>query len=86
MAHGYAKLARGPDHFAAILQALGVPAPQLMGWATILIELAGGFAILSGAFVAIASVPMATLLLVAHIQFGNLNVISVKGTVKRTMQ
>jgi putative oxidoreductase len=74
MAHGYAKLAKGPDHFAAILQALGVPAPLLMGWATILIELAGGFAILSGAFVAIASVPMATMLLVAmftvHLPYG----------------
>src|SRR5271170_7659999 len=27
MEHGFAKLARGPDAFPAILQALGVPAP-----------------------------------------------------------
>lgn len=34
LAHGYAKLANGPEHFAASLQALGVPAPHVMGWAT----------------------------------------------------
>jgi putative oxidoreductase len=37
MEHGYAKLVKGPDHFFAILHALGVPAPHLMGWAAILI-------------------------------------------------
>ena len=35
--HGFAKLARGPDAFPVILQALGVPAPHLMGWLTILV-------------------------------------------------
>jgi putative oxidoreductase len=30
MAHGLAKLGRGPEAFAAILHALGVPAPHLM--------------------------------------------------------
>jgi uncharacterized membrane protein YphA (DoxX/SURF4 family) len=34
MAHGFAKLAKGPDAFAFILHALGVPAPHLMAWAT----------------------------------------------------
>src|SRR5437868_9321254 len=38
MEHGFAKLARGPDAFPAILQALGVPAPHLMGWLTILVR------------------------------------------------
>ena len=74
MAHGYAKIAKGPDHFFAILHALGVPAPQLLGWATILIELSGGFAVLVGAFVILASVPMASVLLVAiftvHLPYG----------------
>lgn len=74
MAHGYAKILNGPDHFFAILHALGVPAPQLMGWATILIELFGGFAVLVGAFVILASVPMASILLVAmftvHLPYG----------------
>ena len=49
MAHGFAKLARGPDAFPAILQALGVPAPHLMGWLTILVEIVGGLFVLLGA-------------------------------------
>jgi putative oxidoreductase len=53
MEHGYAKLARGPEHFIAILHAIGVPMPALMGWATILVELIGGFAVFIGAFVAV---------------------------------
>ncbi|HEY3458864.1 MAG TPA: DoxX family protein [Bryobacteraceae bacterium] len=63
--HGFAKLAKGPDAFAATLQALGVPAPHFMAWCTILIEIFGGLAALLGAFVAVASVPMAIVLLVA---------------------
>lgn len=65
IAHGYAKVARGPDQFADILQAIGVPMPGLMASATIAVELVGGLAILLGAFVAWASVPMAAVLLVA---------------------
>ena len=74
MEHGFAKLARGPDAFPAILQALGVPAPHLMGWLTILVEIVGGLAVLLGAFVPLASVPMAAVLLVAmitvHLPYG----------------
>jgi putative oxidoreductase len=51
MAHGYAKLARGPDTFAIVLHTLGVPLPQLLAWLTTLVELLGGFAVLVGAFV-----------------------------------
>jgi putative oxidoreductase len=65
MAHGYAKLARGPEHFVGILHALGVPAPELMAWATILVELVGGLAVLAGALVPLVSIPMAVILLVA---------------------
>jgi putative oxidoreductase len=65
MAHGYAKLARGPEHFIGILDALGLPAPTMLGWATIIVELVGGLAVLLGAFVAWMSVPMAAILLVA---------------------
>jgi len=65
MQHGFAKLSRGPDAFAEILQALGVPAPHFMAWVSILTELLGGLAVLLGAFVTLASVPMAILLLVA---------------------
>lgn len=72
--HGWAKLSRGPEGFASILHALGVPAPHLMAWVTILAELLGGVAILLGAFVVIVSIPMAILLLVAvftvHLPFG----------------
>jgi putative oxidoreductase len=42
MEHGYAKIARGPDKYASILHALGVPAPDLLAWVTILVELFGG--------------------------------------------
>jgi putative oxidoreductase len=65
MQHGFAKLSRGPDAFAGILGALGVPAPHFMAWVSILTELLGGLAILVGAFVTLASVPLAILLLVA---------------------
>jgi putative oxidoreductase len=65
MEHGYAKLARGPDDFANILYALGIPAATLLSWATVLIELLGGLAVLVGAFIPLASVPMMIVLLVA---------------------
>jgi putative oxidoreductase len=74
MEHGFAKLARGPDAFPMILQALGVPAPHLMGWLTILVEIFGGLAMLLGALVPLASIPMAVVLLVAmvtmHLPYG----------------
>jgi putative oxidoreductase len=65
MEHGYAKLARGPDVFAGILHAIGTPMPWMMAWATILVELLGGLAVLLGAFVPLASIPMAIVLIVA---------------------
>jgi putative oxidoreductase len=65
MEHGYAKLARGPDDFANILHALGMPAATLLSWATILIELLGGSAVIVGAFIPLASIPMTIVLLVA---------------------
>jgi putative oxidoreductase len=65
MEHGYVKLARGPEDFANILHALGMPAATLLSWATILIELLGGFAVFVGAFIPLASIPMMLVLLVA---------------------
>jgi len=65
MAHGYAKILKGPERFVDILHAIGVPEPELMGWATIIVELVGGLAILVGAFVPLVSVPMVAILLVA---------------------
>ena len=65
MEHGYAKLARGPDDFAIILHTLGMPASRLLSWATILVELLGGLAVIVGAFIPLASIPMIFVLLVA---------------------
>jgi putative oxidoreductase len=86
MQHGYAKLSRGPDAFAAVLQGMGVPAPDLMAWLTILVELLGGLAVLLGAFVTLVSVPMTAVLLVAmfkvHLQYGfsSIKLLSVTAT------
>ena len=65
MAHGYSKLVGGPEHFAEILHALGVPVPALMGWITIVVELVGGLAVLIGAFVLWISIPLAAILLLS---------------------
>src|SRR5215475_10655365 len=74
MEHGFAKLARGPDAFADILQAMGVPGPHFMAWVTILVEILGGLAVILGAFVTLVSLPMAAVLLVAiftvHLPYG----------------
>jgi len=74
MEHGLAKLSRGPEAFAAILHTIGVPAPHLMAWLTILTELIGGLAVLLGAFVPLVSLPMAAVLFVAmltvHLPYG----------------
>jgi len=72
--HGFAKLWRGPGVFAGILQQLGVPLPHVATWLTIGTELAGGLALLLGAFVIWASILTASVLLVAmvtvHLQYG----------------
>lgn len=72
--HGFAKLSRGPETFAAILHTLGIPLPHLFAWLTTLVELIGGTAIVAGAFVTLASVPMAVVLLTAlftvHLPYG----------------
>jgi putative oxidoreductase len=65
MAHGCAKLARGPEAFANILHALGTPAPSVLAWATIAVEVVGGLAVLVGAFIPLASIPMSITLLVS---------------------
>jgi putative oxidoreductase len=64
MEHGWAKLARGPDSFAAILHALGMPVPGLLAWSTTMVGLIGRFVVLVGAFI-----PLAVVLLVATSRF-----------------
>src|SRR6201988_619398 len=74
MEHGFAKLSKGPENFASILHTMGVPAPHLMAWLTILTKLIGGLAVLLGAFVPLVSLPMAAVLFVAmvtvHLPYG----------------
>jgi putative oxidoreductase len=65
IAHGYAKLARGPESFTNILSALGMFDPPLLAWATIIIEIFGGLAVMTGVFIPLVSVPMIVVLLVA---------------------
>jgi putative oxidoreductase len=72
--HGLAKLGRGVDVFAVTLDGIGVPFSNFMAWATVVIEVLGGIAVLIGAYIPLVSVPMTIVLLVAmikvHWQFG----------------
>jgi putative oxidoreductase len=74
LAHGMAKWSRGPEVFAGILQAIGVPMPHSMAFVTIGTEIAVGIAFLAGAFLSLASIPAIALLLVAiftvHLPYG----------------
>jgi putative oxidoreductase len=74
IAHGYAKLSRGPAAFGSILDGMGVPAPYLTAKLTILVELVGGLAVMLGAFVLAASIPMTIVLITAmltvHLPYG----------------
>jgi putative oxidoreductase len=74
LAHGLAKWHSGPDAFAAILHAIGVPAAQVMAWVTIVTELMSGIAFLVGGFVSLVSIPSIVLLAVAvftvHLPYG----------------
>lgn len=73
-AHGLAKLGRGPEKFAVILQTMGVPAPHLAAWATSLLELAGGLCMMAGLAVVPLTVPLAVVMLAAmfgvHLRYG----------------
>jgi len=74
LSHGIAKWNKGPEAFAAILAMAHVPAPHIMAWLTILIEVFAGLAMLSGAFMSLVAVPAITLLGVAiltvHLPYG----------------
>jgi putative oxidoreductase len=72
--HGIAKLSRGPEVFAGIMQQLGVPLPHIAAWLTIGTEVVGGLALLVGVFVRWVSIPTAFVLLAAmvtvHLPYG----------------
>jgi putative oxidoreductase len=74
MAHGWAKWSRGPEGFAKVLEQIGAPLPEAIAWVATLLEFFGGLAILVGAFVAVVSVPLIIMMLVAmftvHLKYG----------------
>lgn len=74
MAHGWAKLVRGPEAFSKLLTQLDVPLPHLMAWISTLTELLAGAALFAGAFVSIVAIPLIATMSVAiftiHIHYG----------------
>ena len=74
MAHGWAKLSRGPSGFAKLLTQIGAPLPETTAWVSTFVELLGGLAIFVGAFVEVVSVPLIVMMLVAmftvHLKYG----------------
>jgi putative oxidoreductase len=74
MAHGWAKLSRGPSGFARLLEQIGAPLPEATAWVSTFIEILGGLAILAGALVAVVSIPLIVMMLVAlftvHLRYG----------------
>jgi putative oxidoreductase len=74
MAHGWAKLSRGPSGFAKLLTLIGAPLPGTTAWVSTFVELLGGLAVFVGAFVEVASVPLIVMMLVAmftvHLKYG----------------
>lgn len=78
IAHGWAKLSRGPDTFGVVLDTLRVPFPGLAAWLTTIVELAGGTGLLLGVALPLVSIPLAIVLLTAlftlHLQYGYFSV------------
>src|SRR6516165_7510046 len=74
LAHGWAKLSRGPAEFAKLLEQIHAPLPEATAWVSTLVEILGGLAILAGALVAAMSVPLIVMMLVAmftvHLRYG----------------
>ncbi len=65
MAHGWAKLSKGPSGFEKLLVQTGVPFAHINSWIAPIVELLGGLALLLGVFVTIASIPLIVTMLVA---------------------
>jgi len=65
MAHGWAKLSRGPAGFEKLLIYTGTPFAHFTSWLVPFTELLGGLAIFAGAFVTVAAVPLIITMLVA---------------------
>jgi Predicted membrane protein len=65
MAHGWAKLSRGPAGLEKLLTQISVPMPHLNALLLPFIELIGGLAIFVGAFITVVSIPLILTMLVA---------------------
>lgn len=65
LAHGLAKWHRGPENFARLLTQIGVPLPLASAWMVTLVEICSDIALLLGLFVALASIPLISTLVVA---------------------
>ena len=74
LAHGMAKWHRGPAKFAKLLQLIGTPSPLATAWLVTGLEVLGGIAIILGAFVLLASIPlfisMVVAMLTIHVHYG----------------
>lgn len=63
MAHGWAKLSRGPAGFEKLLIQTGVPLAHIASWLVPFVELLGGLALILGFFVTITAIPLISLCL-----------------------
>ena len=83
--HGFPKISsvEGHETFAKMLSGMNLPAPGFLAWAAGLGEVAGGLALIAGAFVVFASVLLTIEMLVAmfkvHLAAG-FSFINIKGT------
>lgn len=81
MAHGWAKISRGGSGFENLLTQAGMPFPHINALIAPYVELFGGLAVLLGAFVVIAAVPLIATMLAAmffvqiHYGFSSVNTI-----------
>lgn len=79
--HGYAKISRGTAGFEKLLIQAGIPLAHINALLVPYIELLGGVAILIGAYIAIAAIPLALTMLVAmvtiqvHYGFSSVNTV-----------
>ena len=64
--HGLPKLsAAGHQGFVGALKGIGVPLPEVTAWVVGLVEVVGGLAILIGAYLTVAAIPLIIEMLVA---------------------
>jgi len=74
MAHGLAKLEKGPESFSHLLVQLNIPFPLITAWISTTTELIGGLLLIVGLLTRIVTIPLIITMLVAlfgiHIHYG----------------